>query len=171
MGAPSLETSTVRAPHPEVWCKQPFLPEASSPIINQSPEPTENEPTEKSAARASQTPGRPGTRYWLEPRTLAGRVGRPGWAQSLPHEDRLFKEGPHLRRGLGDAPPTQERQLGRAFARELTEGLSRGRDGQGRLSKKEGGGRPVTGVWGLSSSQTPGNPEKRCKMPRRLRQM
>ena len=103
--------------------------------------------------------------------TVRGGSGRPGWAQSLPHEDRLFKEGPHLGRGLGDAPPTQERQLGPAFARELSEALSHGRDGQGRPSKQEGRGRPVTGVRGLSSSHTPGNPEKRCKMLRSLHQM
>lgn len=53
---------------------------------------------------------------------VRGGSGHPGWAQSLPHEDRLFKEGPRLRRGLGDAPPAQERQLGRAFARSSQRG-------------------------------------------------
>lgn len=168
VGAPSLDTSTIRAPHPETWCKKPFLPEASSPIINQSPEPADH------AHRGVGSSGPPDTwptggRRWLEPRTLCGE-GRGALGGRSPCLMRTgsLREGPRLRRGLGDAPLAQECQLDRAFEQELSEGLPRGR---GRLSAKEGGGRPVTGVWGLSSFHTPGNPEKQCEMPRRLRQM
>ena len=64
-----------------------------------------------------------------------------------------LKEGPCLRRGLRDAPLTQERQLDRAFARGALRRADPQQGKQGTLSKKEGGGHPVMGP-GASAAST-----------------